>query len=103
MGFYLNKLDLYLTLFITKLVKMVVENMEEEGLIKNPNLDIAQLAFLLQNDKENSDLRSQLIFHVQKNDMSPYYKSICAKLVTGRNVCHTSAKHMIKLLLLANA
>lgn len=56
---------------------MVVENMEEEGLIKNPNLDIAQLAFLLQNDKENSDLRSQLIFHVQKNDMSPYYKSIC--------------------------
>ena len=41
--------------------------MEEEGLIKNPNLDIAQLAFLLQNDKENSDLRSQLIFHVQKN------------------------------------
>jgi len=56
---------------------MPVENMEEEGLAKNPNLDIAQIAFLLSNDKENIDLRSKLLFHIQKSDMTPYYKKIC--------------------------
>lgn len=51
--------------------------MEEEGLIKNPNLEIAQIHFSLSNDRENSELKKQLLFFIQQNDMAPYYKEVC--------------------------
>jgi len=56
---------------------MPVENLEEEGLAKNPNLNIAQTAFLLASDKQNSLLKQRLLTYIRKNDMAPYYKKVC--------------------------
>lgn len=48
---------------------MPVENLEEEGLAKNPNLNIAQTAFLLASDKQNSLLKQRLLTYIRKNGM----------------------------------
>ena len=44
---------------------MPVENLEEEGLAKNPNLELAQWKFLLSTDGEkNKDTREKLPPHL---------------------------------------
>lgn len=42
---------------------MPIENLEEEGLPKNPNLELAQLKFLLGTDKHknNGELRKKML------------------------------------------
>jgi len=58
--------------------KMPVENMEEEGLQKVPNLDVAQVKFQLQHcaetPEEKKRLSDQLMAVIQKDQMGPFYK-----------------------------
>ncbi|XP_065185006.1 26S proteasome non-ATPase regulatory subunit 6-like [Sycon ciliatum] len=65
---------------------MPVENLEEEGLPKNPNLALAQLKFLLTIPKESAqslnieDVRKQLMDEIREKDMTPYYEDVCSEL-----------------------
>ena len=65
---------------------MPVENLEEEGLSKIPNLDIANLAFQLQlcneksAEKMESDDAEKLLGYIKKDNMAPYYEKVCKDL-----------------------
>ncbi|KAG8435867.1 hypothetical protein GDO86_007092, partial [Hymenochirus boettgeri] len=61
---------------------MPLENLEEEGLPKNPDLRIAQLKFLLsiREHREDVGLRGELMESVTGNNMAPYYESLCKQL-----------------------
>ncbi|ESN93411.1 hypothetical protein HELRODRAFT_103503 [Helobdella robusta] len=61
---------------------MPVENFEEEGLAKNPNLELAQWKFLLQTDnyKNNSKIKNDLLQAVKDGNMAPFYEELCADL-----------------------
>ncbi|CAG0920400.1 unnamed protein product [Notodromas monacha] len=61
---------------------MPAENLEEEGLQKNPNLDLAQLKFLLSlpSHKDDEGLRTRLMDAIKSNDMAPFYKEVCTDL-----------------------
>jgi len=56
---------------------MSVEVKEEDGLAKNPNLEIAQVAFNLRSDRSNEVLKKKLIAFIKASDMSCYYKECC--------------------------
>ncbi|KAK2151699.1 hypothetical protein LSH36_354g02018 [Paralvinella palmiformis] len=58
------------------------ENLEEQGLVKNPNLEIAQWKFLLGTDRHRNDqkLKNDLLQIIKENDMAPYYELVCADL-----------------------
>ncbi|EDO30816.1 predicted protein [Nematostella vectensis] len=60
---------------------MPIENLEEEGLPKNPNLELAQLRFVLVNpdgvDKEKA--KKMLLDVVKAKDMAPFYEELCAE------------------------
>ncbi|XP_030827854.1 26S proteasome non-ATPase regulatory subunit 6 [Strongylocentrotus purpuratus] len=61
---------------------MPSENFEDEGLQKNPDLQIAQLRFLLtleshKNDKKTKD---DLLAAIKKESMAPYYEEVCKEL-----------------------
>ncbi|XP_043564204.1 26S proteasome non-ATPase regulatory subunit 6 isoform X2 [Chiloscyllium punctatum] len=58
---------------------MPLENLEDEGLPKNPNLGIAQAKFLLTLDGHKNDpkMRSELMDSVKENNMAPYYEQLC--------------------------
>jgi 26S proteasome regulatory subunit N7 len=61
---------------------MPAENLEEQGLEKNPNLELPQLKFLLtiperQNDKEIKDKLYQAIL---AENMAPFYEEVCKEL-----------------------
>ncbi|XP_048878194.1 26S proteasome non-ATPase regulatory subunit 6 [Brienomyrus brachyistius] len=61
---------------------MPLENLEEEGLPKNPDLRIAQLKFLLTLDDQKQDEKvvSELMEAIKTNNMAPYYESLCKEL-----------------------
>jgi len=66
---------------------MPIENLEEEGLSKLPNLDIANLAFHLQlcHDKKGSvemdtGDAEKLMNYIKKDNMAPYYEKVCKDL-----------------------
>lgn len=48
---------------------MPVENLEEQGLEKNPNLELAQWKFLLQTQKYKNDkeIKSKILKFVESN------------------------------------
>uniref|UniRef100_A0A8C4SWR6 26S proteasome non-ATPase regulatory subunit 6 n=1 Tax=Erpetoichthys calabaricus TaxID=27687 RepID=A0A8C4SWR6_ERPCA len=61
---------------------MPLENLEEEGLPKNPDLRIAQLKFLLTIDRHRDDVKvkEELMEAVKQNNMAPYYETLCKEL-----------------------
>ncbi|GFO15615.1 proteasome 26S subunit, non-ATPase 6 [Plakobranchus ocellatus] len=61
---------------------MPVENLEEEGLAKNPNLEHAQLRFLLSTakHKNNPELKTKLMEEIKTNEMAPFYEEIVQEL-----------------------
>jgi len=61
---------------------MPVENLEEEGLAKNPNLEHAQLRFLLGTNKHKNDasIKQKLLDEIKANDMAPYYLEVAQEL-----------------------
>ncbi|XP_034442651.1 26S proteasome non-ATPase regulatory subunit 6 [Hippoglossus hippoglossus] len=61
---------------------MPLENLEEEGLPKNPDLRIAQLKFLLTMDGHRQDVKvkTELMDAIKANNMAPYYESLCKDL-----------------------
>ncbi|XP_055773159.1 26S proteasome non-ATPase regulatory subunit 6-like [Salvelinus fontinalis] len=61
---------------------MPLENLEEEGLPKNPDLRIAQLKFLLTMDghRQDAKVKTELMDSIKENDMAPYYENLCKDL-----------------------
>uniref|UniRef100_A0A3P9Q0V1 26S proteasome non-ATPase regulatory subunit 6 n=1 Tax=Poecilia reticulata TaxID=8081 RepID=A0A3P9Q0V1_POERE len=61
---------------------MPLENLEEEGLPKNPDLRIAQLKFLLTMDGHRRDekVKTELMDAIKANNMAPYYEGLCKEL-----------------------
>uniref|UniRef100_A0A673KFZ1 26S proteasome non-ATPase regulatory subunit 6 n=1 Tax=Sinocyclocheilus rhinocerous TaxID=307959 RepID=A0A673KFZ1_9TELE len=61
---------------------MPLENLEEEGLPKNPNLRIAQLKFslALNDHRQDAKVRSELMDAIKLNNMAPYYEALCKEL-----------------------
>lgn len=65
---------------------MPVENLEEEGLPKNPNLEWSRLKFLLTLSGDDvahvnvEEVRSQLLQGIRDNDMAPFYEEVCTEL-----------------------
>uniref|UniRef100_W8CCZ7 26S proteasome non-ATPase regulatory subunit 6 n=1 Tax=Ceratitis capitata TaxID=7213 RepID=W8CCZ7_CERCA len=61
---------------------MPVENLEEEGLEKNPKLELAQYKFLLSlpEHKQDTALKSKLLDAVRADNMAPWYEHICVEL-----------------------
>lgn len=62
---------------------MPVENLEEQGLEVNPNLELAQLKFLLTikppgiNERE---VKEKLMKAIREENMAPWYEEICKEL-----------------------
>jgi len=65
---------------------MPAENLEHEGLAKNPNLELAQLKFLLSSKQHKNDVevKQKLVSAIKDNDMAPFYEEVCKDL--GWNV-----------------
>ena len=62
---------------------MPIENLEEEGLAKNPNLELSQLRFLARTSPlpaVRERCVEQLITAVIKDNMAPFYQEICEEL-----------------------
>uniref|UniRef100_A0A8W8LYS5 26S proteasome non-ATPase regulatory subunit 6 n=1 Tax=Magallana gigas TaxID=29159 RepID=A0A8W8LYS5_MAGGI len=61
---------------------MPIENLEEEGLEKNPNFEHAQWKFLLETDKYKNDveIKKKLLAAVEANCMAPFYEELCKDL-----------------------
>ncbi|XP_044758701.1 26S proteasome non-ATPase regulatory subunit 6 [Coccinella septempunctata] len=58
---------------------MPIENLEDQGLEKNPDLDLARYKFLLTipDYKEIENVKTELLKAIQENDMAPFYEFIC--------------------------
>jgi len=63
---------------------MAAEGLNEEGLSKNPNLELAQWKFLLSlNDDKitgREHLEEKLMAAIKKDDMAPFYEECCQDL-----------------------
>ncbi|GFY38130.1 26S proteasome non-ATPase regulatory subunit 6 [Trichonephila inaurata madagascariensis] len=61
---------------------MPVENLEAESLEKNPNLELAQLKFLLSSVEHQKDenLKGRLLEAIKENNMAPFYEEVCKDL-----------------------
>lgn len=61
---------------------MPLENFEEEGLAKNPNLELAQWKFMLLTEqyKNDGDIKAKLLDAVKAGDMAPFYEKLCEDL-----------------------
>ena len=61
---------------------MPVENLEAESLEKNPNLELAQLKFLLTNPEHQNDknFKRRLMEAIIENKMAPLYEEVCKDL-----------------------
>jgi len=61
---------------------MPLENLEEEGLEKNPNLDLALWKFLLSLPDHSGDakLQSKLMEAIIADSMAPFYEEVCRDL-----------------------
>lgn len=61
---------------------MPAENLEEQGLEKNPNLELAQWKFLLtlKENKNNVALKGKLLEAIKTDTMAPWYEIVCSEL-----------------------
>ncbi|CAK9819917.1 26S proteasome non-ATPase regulatory subunit 6 [Anthophora plagiata] len=61
---------------------MPLENLEEEGLEKNPNLELAQIKFLLSLPEHKDDpfLKNKLLDAIKAENMAPFYEEVCKDL-----------------------
>lgn len=60
---------------------MPSENLAEESLEKNPNLELAQIKFILQHhEPSNQKLKDELLDAINKEDMAPFYDECCRDL-----------------------
>jgi len=61
---------------------MPIENLEEQGLEKNPKLELAQNKFLLTlpENKNNAEMKAKLIDEIKAENMAPWYEVVCAEL-----------------------
>ncbi|XP_055905834.1 26S proteasome non-ATPase regulatory subunit 6 [Eupeodes corollae] len=61
---------------------MPIENLEEQGLEKNPNLDLAQSKFLLTLSEHKNDvaIKTRLLDAIKADNMAPWYELVCAEL-----------------------
>ena len=61
---------------------MPIENLEEQGLEKNPKLELAQFKFLLTlpENKNNQELTTKLLDEIKVENMAPWYEIVCADL-----------------------
>jgi len=61
---------------------MPAENFQHEGLAKNPDLELAQLKFLLSSEQHKNDvgIKEKLMDAIKSNDMSPFYEEVCKDL-----------------------
>lgn len=61
---------------------MPAENLEEEGLPKNPDLELAQIKFQLSQDslKNDGQLKNQLMEAIDKDNMAKFYEDTCNEL-----------------------
>uniref|UniRef100_A0A0K8TMF9 26S proteasome non-ATPase regulatory subunit 6 n=1 Tax=Tabanus bromius TaxID=304241 RepID=A0A0K8TMF9_TABBR len=61
---------------------MPMENLEEQGLEKNPNLELAQWKFLLTLGEYRNDsaLKAKLLEAIKAENMAPWYEQICTEL-----------------------
>ncbi|XP_039262832.1 26S proteasome non-ATPase regulatory subunit 6-like [Styela clava] len=74
---------------------MPVENLEEEGLKKIPDLEVAQLKFLLTSDDEEiqqTKIKKQFMEAIEANEMAPYYEIVCKEL--GMKINNTLLKKL---------
>ena len=58
---------------------MPAENLEEEGLPKNPDLELAQVKFRLSQGslKNDAALKKQLMDSIDKDSMARFYEDTC--------------------------
>ncbi|XP_045477302.1 26S proteasome non-ATPase regulatory subunit 6 [Harmonia axyridis] len=58
---------------------MPMENLEDQGLEKNPDLDLARYKFLLTipDYKDIENVKTELLKAIQEHDMAPFYELIC--------------------------
>lgn len=61
---------------------MPAENLEEQGLEKNPNLELAQHKFLLTlpENKNDKALAEKLLSAIKTENMAPFYEEVCKEL-----------------------
>lgn len=61
---------------------MPAENLEEQGLEKNPNLELAQCKFLLSlpEHKDEPALKVKLFEAIRADNMAPWYEIVCKDL-----------------------
>ncbi|XP_055385039.1 26S proteasome non-ATPase regulatory subunit 6 [Condylostylus longicornis] len=61
---------------------MPIENLEEDGLEKNPNLELAQVKFLLSLPEHQHDkaLKTKLSEAIIAENMAPWYEQVCKEL-----------------------
>lgn len=61
---------------------MPAENLEEQGLEKNPNLELAQNKFLLSLAEHKNDkaLAEKLLNSIKAENMAPFYEEVCRDL-----------------------
>lgn len=61
---------------------MPAENLEEQGLEKNPNLELAQWKFLLtlKEHQNNTALKGKLLEAIKSDTMAPWYEIVCSEL-----------------------
>ncbi|KAL5282600.1 PSMD6 family protein [Megaselia abdita] len=61
---------------------MPAENLEEQGLEKNPNLELAQWKFLLtlKEHQNNAALKAKLLESIKNETMAPWYEIVCSEL-----------------------
>jgi len=65
------------------LAKMPIEEFQEEGMKKIPNLGLAQALFTLQHsrsEKDKNDAKQLLEKEITDNNMAPYYEHVCKEL-----------------------
>jgi len=61
---------------------MPTENFEEEGLAKNPNLELAQWRFKLSNPEHSNDtkMKNDLLEAIKTGEMAPFYEEVSVEL-----------------------
>lgn len=60
---------------------MPLENLEDESLEKNPNLELAQIKFVLAHHEPSNDkLKQDLMAAITEHNMAPFYEETCADL-----------------------
>lgn len=60
---------------------MPIENLEEQGLEKNPKLELAQYKFLLtlRENQNSEELKTKLMDGIKEENMAPWYEEVCVE------------------------